>query len=164
MEGKEVVYEKFGGRLRTRVCGILIENESILLVKHRHLGSKGTLWSPPGGGMHFNQTIEENLIREFMEETGLEISVEKFLFVNEFLDPPLHAIELFFKVKRKGGQLITGKDPELKGREQIIELVNFLSRKELNKIPTDQLHNIFTIERNPVDILRLSGIYYFHNS
>ena len=54
-------------------------------------------------------------------------------------------------------------DPEMKGQEQIIESVNFLNRNELEKIPTEQLHNIFSIDKNPTNIIRLNGIYYFHN-
>ncbi len=163
MAGKENIFESFGGKLRIRVCGILLEDESILLVKHKYLGTKGILWAPPGGGMIFNQTTEENLIREFREETGLEVAVENFLFINEFLDPPLHAIELFFEVKRQGGQLTRGWDPEMSGQEQIIESVNFLNMADLRRIPIEQLHHIFSIEINPIKIKQLNGMYNFHN-
>ena len=159
----EALSSIFGNRLRIRVCGILVENEKILLVKHKYIGNQGILWAPPGGGMKFNQSAEGNLKREFLEETGLLVSVEKFLFVNEFINVPLHAVELFFKVRKEGGDLMTGIDPEMNGKEQIIESVEFLGQEELNSISQDQLHNILHIEKNPMKIVSLKGFYHFYN-
>ena len=92
---KEII-DKFGERIRVRACGICIEASKILMVKHLIVGKQDYLWAPPGGGMKFGESARECLKREFMEETGLDIRVGDFLFVNEFKDPPLHAIELFF--------------------------------------------------------------------
>jgi hypothetical protein len=39
------------------------------------------------------------LKREFLEETQTDITIGEMLFVNEFLEPPLHAIELFLRLK-----------------------------------------------------------------
>ena len=55
----------FQGKVRVRACGILIENQRILLVKHRGLGAQGYFWSPPGGGMEFG---ENNLVETFKEK------------------------------------------------------------------------------------------------
>jgi len=70
------------------------------MASHHSLGESGILWAPPGGGMDFGQSVEENLTREFREETGLKVEVKRFLFINEFLAVPLHAVELFFEVTR----------------------------------------------------------------
>ena len=102
---REKIVEQFGNKLRIRVCGLCIEDEEILLVNHHSLNKNGDFWGPPGGGMDFGQSAEENLKREFIEETGLNIEIERFLFVHEYLSPPLHAIELVFKVKRIDGTL-----------------------------------------------------------
>ena len=58
---RESVNHKFGGKVRVRVGGILIENDQILLLKHEGVGKKEFLWSPPGGGMEFGENAEENL-------------------------------------------------------------------------------------------------------
>lgn len=140
MENK--IIKKFGNRLRVRVSGILVEDKRILLVRHRSIGSQGILWAPPGGGMKFAFSARENLAREFREETGLEISISRFLFVHEFLRPPLHAIELFFEVKRTGGFLSMGRDPEMPAEEQIIEAVEFVDLKDLSGMEKMQIHQI----------------------
>ncbi|WP_332912478.1 NUDIX domain-containing protein [Algoriphagus boritolerans] len=86
---------KFGNQLRTRVNGILIEDNKLLMVKHQ-MGNGRILWSVPGGGMNYGSTAKDNLKREYLEETSLEIEVGKYLFVHEYLKPPLHAMEHFF--------------------------------------------------------------------
>ena len=80
---RDTIVEQFGNKIRVRVCGICIENAKILLVKHHALTKSGEFWSPPGGGMDFGESAENNLKREFLEETGLVVDVEKFLFVHE---------------------------------------------------------------------------------
>ncbi len=159
----EKIVEKFGDKLRVRVCGLLIENDSILLANHHSLTDGGDFWSPPGGGMDFGQSAKENLKREFREETGLEIEVEKFLFVHEYLSPPLHAIELIFKVSKIGGKLITGHDPELGDSHQIIKDVRFIPFSELKKIDKHHLHQMFLRIKTAGDIGKDSGYFLWKN-
>ena len=64
------IVSSFGNKLRIRVCGICIEENKILLVRHHSIGKSGILWAPPGGGMIYGETSEQALIREFVEETG----------------------------------------------------------------------------------------------
>lgn len=155
------IIQKFGKKLRVRVNGILKEDDRILMVKHRALGPKGYLWSPPGGGMIFGQSAEENLIREFSEETGLQISVNEFLFIHEFLAEPLHAIELFFNVHKVGGKLIQGLDPEMERNKQIIEEVAFLSWNDINRIDPQQKHQVFQSCSGDEDLKKFNGYLYF---
>jgi 8-oxo-dGTP diphosphatase len=157
----EQIVRKFGNMLRIRVCGICVEDDKILLVKHHALGEKGVLWAPPGGGMHFGTSAEENLRREIREETGLDVRVEKFLFVHEFLDPPLHAVELFFKVRIIDGNLVTGSDPEMSGQEQIISDVRFVPFEEITSSSGMYYHNIFTICKDLSKIQELQGYFIF---
>src|SRR5262245_33334448 len=91
----------YGNRLRVRVCGLCWDGESILLVNHKMTSGKD-LWIPPGGGVEFGETLEMALKREFLEETGLEVTPTQFAFGCEFIMEPLHSIELFFNVVRTG--------------------------------------------------------------
>lgn len=156
---KKEIVSNFGNKLRIRVCGICIEENKILLIRHHSIGKSGVLWAPPGGGMVYEETSEKALIREFAEETGLEIQVENFLCVNEYLTPPLHAIELFFMVKKTGGLLHTGTDPELDANNQIITDIEWISMQQLQKIPKDSLHSILHSIQSIEEIQTLSGYH-----
>ncbi|MFD2244661.1 NUDIX domain-containing protein [Pontibacter ruber] len=127
-------------KVRVRVCGICIEQNKLLLVRHQASVGNSMFWAPPGGGLNYGETVEDCLKREFLEETGLQIQVNRFLFVNEFLQEPLHAIELFFEVSTTGGSLLTGIDPEATEENQIIEQVQFLSLKEIQQVPKQDQH------------------------
>jgi 8-oxo-dGTP diphosphatase len=135
------VEKKFGNRIRVRACGICIVDEKLLLVKHKNIGKNGYLWSPPGGGVSFGENVEDCLMREFKEETGLIVVVDQFLFVYEFVVPPFHAIELFFTVCIKGGELAMGIDPEMT-EGQIIEEVKFCDIEFIKNLDKACLHKV----------------------
>ncbi|MBX2917338.1 MAG: NUDIX hydrolase [Cyclobacteriaceae bacterium] len=151
------VQEIFGNKLRVRVCGLCIQDDTILLADHKNLGTPH-FWAPPGGGVQVGETAIEALVREFKEETGFNIKVCDFLFTCEFIHLPLHAIELFFEVKIESGNLATGNDPEM-GDQQIIHEVRFFSEPELGELPTAHLHGIFKQTHNLAQIGRLRGYF-----
>jgi 8-oxo-dGTP diphosphatase len=156
---KNKIVEAFGHRLRVRVCGLCIENGKVLLVNHHSLNENGDFWGPPGGGMDYGMSAEENLKREFLEETGIHIEVDRFLFVHEYLSPPLHAIELIFLVRRLEGEINIGFDPEMKHDEQIIKDVRFMEFEDIWKLEHGMIHQLFenfTSEKE----LRNSGGYF----
>lgn len=133
----------YAGNLRVRVCGICLQQDKMLLIRHKPFAhSPAGLWSPPGGGLQFGEPVNTGLKREFYEETGLHVEVSKFLFVREFIAPPLHALELFFAVETIGGSLVTGSDPELPLENQLIAEVAFKTLPEIQQIPLNQLHQV----------------------
>lgn len=138
---KELV-DIFGGRLRTRVNGILIQNDEILLIKHQ-MGESRDFWNVPGGGMKYGSSIEANLKREFLEETGLQIEVLGFVAVREYLEIPLHAVELFYEVRVIGGKLKLGIDPELDPKKQLITEIGYFDIKKLISIKNENKHPLF---------------------
>lgn len=153
---------KFGNLLRTRVNGILIEDEKLLMVKHQ-MGNGRVLWSVPGGGMNFGTSAKENLIREYLEETNLEIEVGRYLFVHEYLKPPLHAMEHFFEVKRINGNAKLGKDPELSSTNQILLEISWKSIKEIKSLPNDSLHQVFWGIKSLSELGMWNGYFNFEN-
>ena len=148
------VKEVFGNEVRIRVCGLCFKDDTILLIKHNIDGQ--TLWAPPGGGVEFGESIERTLIREFKEETTLDVKPGDFLFFNEFINPPLHAIELFYQIYSYSGVLALGSDPELT-EQAIIEQIGFFNQKSIARLPRNQLHQSLKICNNPIDLLHIRG-------
>lgn len=152
------VRENYGSKLRVRVCGICFQQDRLLLVNHRGL-QDGPFWAPPGGGMEFGWSAEENLRREFREETGLTIQVGRLLFVTEFLRPPLHALELFYEVTFTGGSLRVGQDPELGTAPQQIQDVQFMECSAIDALPAEHKHGAFKLAGMADKIGRLNGYF-----
>jgi ADP-ribose pyrophosphatase YjhB (NUDIX family) len=61
-----------------RVTGILLRNDKILLVKQQ-VGKRA--WSLPGGRLEHGESLEQGVIREIYEETGLIVAVDKLLYI-----------------------------------------------------------------------------------
>ena len=87
----EEISKAYGKRLRVRACGLLYDEGRLLLVNHR-LPGRSAWWAPPGGGVEFGESLERTLVREFEEETNLQISVGQFAFGCEFFQDPLRLV------------------------------------------------------------------------
>ena len=56
--------------------GIIERDNEILLVEEDKAGSEGE-WALPGGGLEQNENLEDCVVREIQEETGLDAEIEK---------------------------------------------------------------------------------------
>jgi 8-oxo-dGTP diphosphatase len=128
------------------------------MVNHDGL-TDGNFWAPPGGGIEYGESVLQALEREFKEETNLSISAKELLFVAEFIDPPLHAVEIFFRVEILGGTLKKGMDPEMESDSQIITDTRFFPWKEIKELDPSQVHGIFKNVSDPAEILDLRGYF-----
>lgn len=146
----------YGGKVRVRVCGLLANEEAILLVRHSGINNGSDLWIPPGGGVEFGEHLSEALKREFSEETGLIVEVGDFQAGFEFVQPPLHAIELFFWVHSDSTKIpALGVDPEL--TEPIIQELRFVTFEELTLMPKESKHTILQNIHDYNDLLNLTS-------
>ncbi|WP_299970009.1 NUDIX domain-containing protein [uncultured Roseobacter sp.] len=100
-------------RLATRA---VIVHEDRLLLVNAWADPKRPLLCAPGGGVETGASLPENLRREVVEETGLDITVGDPCLINEFHDPATgwHQVEVFFRCRIEGNPVIdpTWQDPE----------------------------------------------------
>ena len=87
--------------MRTRVTGICIREEQILLLNQDTDGPRS--WSLPGGRVEPGETLEQALRREMAEETGLTVTVGRLLYLCDH--PPAEVLHITFEVHPIGGQL-----------------------------------------------------------
>ncbi|MCU5497822.1 NUDIX hydrolase [Bacillus wiedmannii] len=88
--------------MQVRVTGILIEDEKVLLVKQKVANRN---WSLPGGGVENGETLEEAMIREMREETGLEVKIKKLLYVCDKPDASPSLLHITFLLERIEGEI-----------------------------------------------------------
>lgn len=73
--------------------GLVLAGERILLAEHR-IGSTGTVWVGPGGGVEAGESHLEALARELHEETGLVVTadhVPQLVWVQTAVFPDMRA-------------------------------------------------------------------------
>jgi ADP-ribose pyrophosphatase YjhB (NUDIX family) len=112
------------GSHQIRVTGILVENDQILLVRQKVSPKRN--WSLPGGRVEEGESLKDAIIREMQEETGLDISVARLLYVAE--KPENNLLHITFELHREGGSL---KLPTNEFDENPISDVRFVPIKEL---------------------------------
>lgn len=95
----------------------------------RHRKGNRQYWVLPGGRLEYGETFEECAVREIKEETGLDVEVERFLFLSEAIAPDRsrHIVNVYLKAKEMGGTMKVGNEPVLAG-------VDYISIDELEKV------------------------------
>lgn len=87
--------------MHTRVTGVVIEDDAILLLDQDTEGTRS--WSLPGGKVENGETLKEALVREMREETGVEVEVGRLLYVCDVTSA--HVVHITFEARRIGGQV-----------------------------------------------------------
>ncbi|MEM3726614.1 MAG: NUDIX hydrolase [Candidatus Bathyarchaeia archaeon] len=99
------------------VGAVIICNGKLLIEKRKYEPGKGK-WSIPGGLVELGESVEQTVIREVREETGLEVGEPEHIdIVNNIVrdgngDVKYHFVILDYFVKLKGGTLRAASDAE----------------------------------------------------
>lgn len=128
-------YSLYQNKVRVRVAGLLQRSNKLLLVKLQSPIIDREIWLPPGGGVEFGESLHQGVIREFKEETGLNVSVGKLRHINELIEGKFHALEFFFDVfADEDDEFAIGSDPEHPPEDQILRDIHFFSQNELTQL------------------------------
>jgi len=88
------------------VDGIIFMDDKVLLVRRSEKPYRG-YWVLPGGYVEAGETVEDAVIREVREETGLETEIEVMVGVysDPKRDPRGHNVAILFILKVVGGEV-----------------------------------------------------------
>jgi 8-oxo-dGTP diphosphatase len=137
------------------VGGVVIDQGRALLIRR---GSEPLLgeWSIPGGTLELGETLEQGVVRELLEETGLKVRVIELIEVFDRIyvqsaagksdrtkGPRFHYVIVDYLCERLAGQAVAGSD---------VTDVAFASEDELAKYnltetATQILKKAFAMER-----------------
>ena len=93
------------------VDAIAVKDGQLVLIRRKNPPFQGS-FALPGGFVDYGETVENAVIREFKEETGLEAEIKHFIgiFSEPDRDPRGHTISIAFELKITGGKLMAGDD------------------------------------------------------
>jgi ADP-ribose pyrophosphatase YjhB (NUDIX family) len=118
------------------VGALIMDGGKILLGKHvpERKGFWQGKWICPGGRLELGETIQEGVLREVMEETGLEVELVEFLLafdrIFEESGVKNHVVYIDYLAKVKGGSLKAASD---------LGIARWFQRAELDKV-LDEVH------------------------
>ncbi len=102
---------------RIAAGAFIVDDDRILLVNHRREG-RYDFWVPPDGGVVGTETLEEAAAREVREETGLDVEIDRLLYIEEFWQPTQREVKFWFTGRLQGGRLTTEAEEAV--REHIV--------------------------------------------
>ncbi|UCE35932.1 MAG: NUDIX domain-containing protein [Thermoplasmata archaeon] len=93
------------------VDGIIIHKKKLVLIKRANSPFKGK-YALPGGFVEYNERVEDAVVREIQEETGLKTEIESLIGVysDPKRDPRGHTVSVVYEMRVKGGKLKSGSD------------------------------------------------------
>lgn len=102
--------------VRPSVSAVILNDDRRLLLQQR---SDGGQWGLPGGSVEVGESVTEAMVREVLEETGLDVRVRRLVGV--YSTPALqvvrypsghvwHYVTVCFECAIRGGTLTTGDE------------------------------------------------------
>ena len=101
----------------TRYQGAIIRDHHILLIMHREPGSESGYWVIPGGGREGNESEEDCVRREMLEETHLTVRVERLLIEELSLPKGIYRQRKTYLCTPVAGEAKPGHEPEFAADE-----------------------------------------------
>ena len=79
---------------------IVDETERVLLAWFNGAGRDEPCWTLPGGGVEYDESVEQAVLREVLEETGHQVALLEPLAVHSFTGTGRHAVPRPYKSVR----------------------------------------------------------------
>ena len=127
--GRSPRYQPENPGVKLRVSVVLIRGDEILLIRHRR--DARFYWVLPGGGLEPGESLTDCGAREIREETGLEVGIQRLLYVGEVRSPSgrKHVLDLIFL-----GELAEVGQRLRPSRHWVIEEPRFVPLRDLPSV------------------------------
>lgn len=120
-----MIFDLFRKDVTVRVSGIITRDDALLLIAHKK--KDDVYWLLPGGGVRRGESLIEALRREFREELGIAITIDRPAFMCDSIDPlgKRHILNISFFCGHSDGEYRIG-------RERRLHDFGFFPRREIS--------------------------------
>ena len=158
---KDCGFENEHGWFRYRACAIIIEDNKVLMAKN----DSNSYYYSVGGAVKQNETSEEAVLREVIEETGIAYEIDRLIFIHENLFMgddgkmfdkirPCHEIAFYYLMKPKGIKIFDKTSYNMYGVEENVSWVDLDEYEKLEAYPawlSKEIKNIFNEVKHIVE-------------
>lgn len=136
LSGQTVLVPRDKLTFRPTAYGVAVCSGDVLLMRGQ---TSGKLWFP-GGGVDAGESIADTIVREFVEEAGVAVRVERFLlfkeefFYHEVWDKAFHSLRFYYACTALSKEL--AKDEDVLDDES--KLPRWISAQSLDAAAFDQ--------------------------
>jgi len=139
----------FNGKRKCRCQAIIIQDDSILFLKHQGKITSQPYWMLPGGALMEDETITDGILRELEEEICATVNIVK-LVQSDVLDTEYYEFATFLCTLNHGCQIKPGEERHsIISKFEWIPICDILSGQVENKIKQVE-PDIHSIIRNLV--------------
>jgi len=139
---------------RVRVAALITVSDKIVLARHR--AGRSVYHLLPGGGVAYRETLEDALKREVLEETGLEVSIGRPLFISDTIDPEgtRHVVNITFAATVTGGSVTSSPSDR---RVEAVDLIEPARLASLDLRPPMAEHIVAALDADTPPRLQYLG-------
>ena len=124
-----------------RTVGVLIRDGKILVQRD----SNGNEYALPGGHIKIGETLEAGLIREYKEETGVDIFCVKMLWSEEcfwkWKGRKTHNFSFYYLIALKNNTDIPDREEFVSHKDNCDVVIGWIPIEEIKNVTIDNLLN-----------------------
>ncbi len=131
-----------------RTVGVLVKNNKILVQRDKD----GNEYALPGGHIKICETLEDGLIREFKEETGIDIQIKHMLWSEEcfweWSGRRAHNIAFYYLIEEGDGFEIPDVDEFVSHKDNCNVVIGWMDIDHIQNVIIypeflkDEIHNL----------------------
>lgn len=120
------------------VTGILVKNiegKLLLVKKPDGVGPYTGMYLTPGGGVKMGEAIDDAVVRELYEETGVKVTNLKRVAFDDAVAQNWQGVETHYIMLLYTGDYISGDLKPTQGDDDNLEIINWFTVEEVKRLP-----------------------------